>query len=183
MFFGVLGRGGGDQDEAAVVALGQGRVEGAGGELEGADQEAVEELVVGEVEAVDRVAAAVAADEVDEAVDVAEALLGRGGPVVGGGFVEEVHGPGVDAVVGEGEVLGDGVGDLLAAVGEGEGGAGVGEALGDDGPEAAAGPGDGDDPSVEVGHGEDAIRVAHESADSLVTHLFHPACHARHRRP
>ena len=69
---------------------------------------------------------------------------------------------GVDAVGGEAEVLGDGVGDLLAAVGEGEAGAGVGEALGDDGPEAAAGPGDGDDPSFEVGHGDDAIRLQHE---------------------
>ena len=65
-------------------AHGQGGVEGAGGELEGADEEVVEELVVGEVEAVDGVAAAVAADEVDEAVDVTEALLGGGGPCVCG---------------------------------------------------------------------------------------------------
>ena len=56
--------------------------------------------------------------------------------------------------------MGDAVGDLLAAVGEGEAGAGVGEALGDDGAEAAAGPGDGDDPSFEIGHGDDAIRLS-----------------------
>ena len=66
---------------------------------------------------------------------------------------------GVDAVVGEAEVPGDGVGDLLAAVGEGEAGAGVRESLRDDGAEAAAGSGDGDHPSVEVGHVEDAIRL------------------------
>ena len=142
-----------------MLAARQGWVKGAAGELEGADQEAVEELVVGEVEGVDGVAAAVAADEVDEAVDLSEALLGCGGPIVGGGFVEEVNGVGVDSVGGEVEVLGDRVGDLLVAVGEGEAGAGVGEALGDDGPEAAAGPGDGEDPSLEVGHDEDAIRV------------------------
>ncbi len=159
MFSGHLGRRGGDEDEAAVVAAGEGRVEGAGGQLEGADQEAVEELVVGEVEGVDGVAAAVAADQVEEAVDAAELLCGRGGPVVGLGLVEEVDGLGVDAVVGEAEVLGDGVGDLLTAVGEGEAGAGVGEALGDDGAEAAAGAGDGDHAAVEVGHGADAIRL------------------------
>ena len=67
---------------------------------------------------------------------------------------------GVDAVVGEAEVLCDSVGDLLVAVGEGEAGAGVSEALGDDGAEAAAGSGDCDDASVEVGaHEVDAIRV------------------------
>ena len=65
---------------------------------------------------------------------------------------------GVDAVGGDAQVVGDAVGDLLAAVGEGEAGAGVGEALGDNGAETAAGPGDGEDPSVEVGHGGDAIR-------------------------
>jgi hypothetical protein len=140
-----------------VGALGEGGVEGAGGQLEGADEKVVEELVVGEVEAVNGVAAAVAADEVDEAVDAAEARLGLGGPDVGGGLFEEVDRVRVDAVLGQAEVVGDAVGDLLAAVGEGEAGAGIGEALGDDRPEPAAGTGDGDDPSVEVGHGGDAI--------------------------
>ena len=134
-------------------------MEGAGGELEGANEEVVEELVVREVEGVDGVAAAVAADEVKEGVDAAEFLLHGRGPFVGGGFVEEVDGVGVDAVVGDAEALGHAVGDFLAAVCEGEAGAGVGEALGDDRPEAAAGSGDGEDPSVEVGHDEDAIRV------------------------
>jgi hypothetical protein len=127
--------------------------------LEGADEEVVEELVIREVEGVDGVAAAVAADEMDQAVDVAEALLGRGGPVVGGRFVEEVDGPGVDAVVGKAEALGDGVRDLLAAVDEGEGGARFREAVGDDRPEAAPGSGDCDHPSVQVDHQEDRIRV------------------------
>jgi hypothetical protein len=119
----------------------------------------VEEVVVGEVEGVDGVAAAIAADEVEESVDVAELLRGGGGPVVGLGLLEEVDGAGVDAVVGQPEVLGDAVGDLLVAVGECEAGAGVGEALGDDGAEAAARAGDGDDAAVEIGHGADAIRL------------------------
>ena len=58
-----------------MVALCEGCVEGAGGELERADEEGVEELVVREVEGVDGVAAAVAADEVEEAVHAAELLL------------------------------------------------------------------------------------------------------------
>src|SRR5262245_47945276 len=158
---GVLGHlrgGGGDQDEAAVLAAGQGGVEGAGGELEGADEQAVEEVVVGQVEGVDGVAAAVAADEVEEPVDLSELLLRGGGPVAGLGLVEEVDRAGVHAVAGKAEALGDGVGDLLAAVREGEGGAGVGEAAGDDRAEAAARAGDSDDPSVEIRHGVDAIR-------------------------
>ena len=127
-------------------------------QLEGADQEAVEELVVGEVEAVDGVAAAVAADEVEEAVDPAEHLRSRR-PSRWRGTRRAGRRPRVDAVIGNAEVLGDGVGDLLTAVGEGEAGAGVGEALGDDRPEAAAGTGDRDDPSLEVSHGVDAIRL------------------------
>jgi hypothetical protein len=119
----------------------------------------VEELVVGEVEAVDGVAAAIAPDQVEEAIDAAEALLGGGGPVVGGGLVEEVDRGGVDAVVGETEVLGDGVGDLLAPVREREGGACVGEALSNDGAEAAARAGDRDHPSLEVGHVAEPIRL------------------------
>src|SRR5215218_3384219 len=87
---GVLRGGGGDEDEAAVVAPGQGGVEGAAGVLEGADQEVVEELVVGEVEGLDGVAAAVAADKVEETVDLAEALVGGLRPFGGGRRVEEV---------------------------------------------------------------------------------------------
>ena len=118
---GVLRGGGGDEHEAAVLAAGECGVEGAAGELQGADEQVVQELVVREIEALDRLAAAIAADQVEEAVDVAEALLELGGPVVGGGLVEEVDGAPVEAVVGEAEVLRDGVRGLLAAVGEGEG--------------------------------------------------------------
>src|SRR5829696_8987509 len=155
---GVLGRCGGDQDETAVLAGGERGVEGAGGELEGADQEAVEEVVVREVEGIDGVAAAVAADQVQEAVDATELLGGRGGPVAGLGLVEEVDRLGGDSVVAEPEVLGHRVRDLLAAVGEGEAGAGVGETLGDDGAEAASGAGDRDDAAVEIGHARHSIR-------------------------
>ena len=88
----------------------------------------------------------------EEAVDAAELLLRRGGPVVGLGFVEEVDGEGEHAVVREAEVLCDGVRELLLPVREGEAGAGVGETLGDDGPEAPAGTGDRDDAAVEIGH-------------------------------
>src|SRR3954449_11492376 len=63
----------------------------------GAAREAVEEVVVGEGEGVDGVAAAVAADEVEEAVDVAELLLRCGGPVVGLPLVEAGEGGGVVA--------------------------------------------------------------------------------------
>jgi hypothetical protein len=107
---------------------------------------------------VDGVAAAIAADEVEESVGVAELLGGGGGPVVGLGFVEEVDGLGVDAVVGEAKVLRNLVGDLLVAVGEGQGGPGVCESLGDDWSKAAAGAGDCDDPSVKFRHHGDAIR-------------------------
>ena len=71
-----------------MLALRQGGVEGAGCELQGSDEKVVEELVVGEVEALDRVATAVAADQVEEAVDGAEAVGEGGGPVVGGALVE-----------------------------------------------------------------------------------------------
>src|SRR5581483_9834709 len=107
-------------------------VEGAAGVLEGADEEVVEELVVREVEGSDGVAAAVAANQVKQSVDLAEALLGCGGPLAGGAGVEEVDGAGLDAVGTEAELLGDGGRDLLVAVDEGEGGAGLREPLGDD---------------------------------------------------
>src|SRR5215210_1997685 len=98
----------------------------------------------------DRVATAIAADQVEEAVDVAEAVLDLRGPVVGGGNVEQVHGVGVDAVVRDAEIMGDSVRDLLVPVREGERGVGVCETLGDDGAEAAAGPGNRDHSSVEL---------------------------------
>ena len=131
------------------------RVEGAGGELEGADQEVVEELVVGEVEALDRVAAAVAADEVEEAVDAAEAFSSiAAAQSLAAASSRRSTARGSTRSSGRPRSWATAVGDLLVAVGEGEAGAGVGEALGDDGPEAAAGAGDGDDASVEVGHAE-----------------------------
>ncbi len=148
VFVWVLGGGGGDEHEAAVLARAEGGVEGAGSELQGADQKVVEELVVGEIEALDRLAAAIAADQVEEAIDAAEAVGEGGGPVVGGALVEEVDGAGVDALLGQPERVLHRIGVLLGSIGEGEGGAGVSEALRHHRAETAAGPGDRDHPSV-----------------------------------
>jgi hypothetical protein len=67
-------------------------VEGEGGVLHGADQQQLEEVPVVEVGPGEGLAAAPAADEVDQAVDPAEVLLDTRGPVLGGLEVEQIDG-------------------------------------------------------------------------------------------
>ena len=117
---GVLGLLGGDEDEAAVIAGGQRVVEAAGRVLDGADQQVVEEVPVLQRLVVQRLAALPAADQVDEAVDLAEALDERLAPAAGGVGVEQVDDPPVPALLGDAGLGGDRVEALLGDVGGGD---------------------------------------------------------------
>ena len=123
-------------------------VERAGGVLKGPDEEVVEPLVVGQRGGGERLAALPAADEVKEGVDPVEAVGEGRSPVAGGILGEQVDGARVEPLVGQPEPGGQLVEALLMDVGEREGGAGIGEAGGDDGPEAARGARDRDDLAV-----------------------------------
>ncbi len=135
-------------------------VEGAGGVLHGVDEEVVEPLVVGERRRGDRVAALPAADEVDEGVGAAEALLEVVAPLAGGVVVQEVDLAEVDALGGQPEVVGERLEPADVDVGEREVGALVGEAAGDVGAQAAAGACDRDRASFEGTHAAEATGAA-----------------------
>ena len=134
-------------------------VEGAGGVLDGADEEVVEPLVVVEGRRGERLAALPAADEVDEAVDGAEALGERVRPLRGTVGAEEVGGFCVPALRGDAELGGEVVELLLVDVGCGDARAGVGKCAADGRPKAAGSPGDSDDASLERAHSFDATGV------------------------
>ncbi len=119
-------------------------VEGAGRVLDGADQQVVQQLPVGERRLVQRLSPAPAADQVDEPVDPAEALDQRRAPGARGVLVEQVDGAPVPALGRKAQVGGDRVERLLGAIGAGNRRAGLGELLGDERPEAAADSGDRD---------------------------------------
>lgn len=132
--------------------------------LDGADQQVVQEVPVGEVGGREGRGAAPAADEVDQAVDAAEVLLGLGRPLAGGARVEEVDGVPHDGRAAVGEAGGvDALGQPLGVgVGGHHGGAGLGEPQQRRVAGRAAGAGHGDDralqraPAVGVlGHGWD----------------------------
>ena len=114
-----------------------------------AHEQVVQPLVVVEGRGRQRLAPLPAADQVQEAVDAAEALLERRGPLARGPLVEQVDDPGVDPVGVEAEVGDERVEDRLVAVGERQRGAGLGEPGGDDRAEPAAGAGDRDHAPVE----------------------------------
>ena len=139
-----------------MARFGERREEGAAGVLEGADEKVVEPLVVGERGLGDRVTALPAADEVEEAVDTAEALDQRRRPALRRLGIEQVDGAGVDSVLAEAEVGREGVEALLADVGEREGGAGMDQAVGNRGAQAARGAGDRDHAAFERAHAVDA---------------------------
>src|SRR5206468_10747380 len=97
----------------------------------------------------DRLAAAPAANEVQQPVEVAEALAERRRPGPRGVGIEEVDDARVEAIVGQVELGGEGVEPVLGDVGERQGGAVGGEAAGDRRPETAGGTGDREDAAVE----------------------------------
>ncbi len=130
----------------------EGVVEGAGGVLDGADEEVVEPLVVVERSGGERLAALPAADEVKEAVDAAEALLERLRPVAGAVVVEQVGDARVAALLGQGELGDELVEPALVDVGERQGRAGVGQPRGDGRAEATGGAGDRDHAPFEIDH-------------------------------
>ena len=83
-----------------MLAGGQLVVEGAGRVLDGADQQVVEQVPVGERRLVQRLPAAPAADQVDEPVDPPEALDQRRAPAARRLLVEQVDGAPVPALAG-----------------------------------------------------------------------------------
>ena len=121
-----------------------GVVEGAGGVLHGPDEQVVEQLVVGERGARDGIAALPAADQVDECVGAAEAVLEAVGPVARGVGVEQVDDAASRLRSSAGRARSPAPPGARVDVGEREGGAVGGEARRDVGAEAAAGAGDRD---------------------------------------
>jgi hypothetical protein len=126
-----------------VRRAGQVVAEGAGGVLDGADEQVVQERPVLERRLGERRAAAPAPDEVQDAVDRPEALPERCRPVPGGGLVEQVDRAGVQARHVEPQLGHQRVELLHAAVGQGERRPGRREHPGDARPEPAARAGDG----------------------------------------
>ena len=154
---------GGDQHEAPVVARRQGVVEGAGRVLDGADQQVVQQLVVGERRLGERLAAPPAADQVHEAVDARRtARADRVAHSRAASLVEQVDDAGVEALVGEVELVAERVQPLLR---RGRSAASVAPAaasrLRHRRAEPAGGAGDRDHPAVELAHAGDP------AADSL----------------
>ena len=127
-------------------------MEGAGGVLDGANEEVVEEVPVGERRLVQGLSPAPAADEVDEGVDPAEALDEGGAPGARGVLVEEVDGATVPAVLGDGQLRGERVEGALVPVGPGHDRPGLSEARGHHRPQPPTDPGDGDNAAVEGTH-------------------------------
>jgi hypothetical protein len=115
-------------------------------------EEVVEPLVVGERRRGDGVAALPAADQVQKAVDPAEALDDSGCPLPRGVLGEEVDDTAVEAILRQPQVRAELVKPVPVHVGGGDRRAVIGQAAGDRGSEAAGGAGDGDHASVELGH-------------------------------
>jgi hypothetical protein len=103
-----------------VLAGGELVVEGAGRVLEGADEEIVQEGPVLERRLVQRLSPAPAADEVEEAVDAAEALDEGGAPAAGRVLVEQVDRAPIPALGRQAKINGEGVECLLTALGPGD---------------------------------------------------------------
>jgi hypothetical protein len=93
---------------------------------------------------VQRLAAAPAADEVDEAVDAAEALDQGRAPGAGGLLVEEIDGATVPALGRQAELGGQRLERLLAALGSGDDRPLGRQAFSHHGPEPTPDPGDSD---------------------------------------
>jgi hypothetical protein len=136
--------------------------------LEGADEEIVEPLVVREWGARQRLAAAPAADEMEQAVHPAEPLGESGTPAAGGVRIQQVDDAVVDALVGEAELGCQLLEPIGGDVGERQRGARVGEATRHERAQAAARSRDGDRPPVEarVAHAADASGAAGDPSPS-----------------
>ena len=127
-------------------------MKGARGVLDGADEQVVEEVPVGERRLVQRLSAAPAADQVDEPVDPPEALDQRRAPAVHGVLVEQVDGAAVPALGGDAEARTDRVEQPLVAIRPGDGGASRREPSGNQRPKPTTYPGDCNHPTVEAIH-------------------------------
>ena len=125
-------------------------VEGARGELHGADQQPVQQVPVLERLLVQRLPAAPAADQVDQPVDPAEALDQPVAPAPHRILVGQVDRPPVPALGASPSSLAQRLDVLLPAVGPGDGRPGLGQPLGHQRPEPTADPGDRDHPSLET---------------------------------
>ena len=122
-------------------------VEGAGGVLDGADQQVVQQVPVGERRLVQRLSPAPAADQVDEPVDPAEALDQRRAPAARRVLVEQVDRAPVPAL-GRDRARRERVERLLVAVGPGDGRPGLGQPRRHQRPQPAADAGDRDHAAV-----------------------------------
>jgi hypothetical protein len=103
--------------KAAMLARRQRFIEGAAGVDQRADEQVVEELVVVERRRRKRLPALPAADEMGEAVDLAEALAERLGPADRRVLVEQVDDLRVKAVLTDVELSGEGIELARVAVG------------------------------------------------------------------
>ena len=115
-------------------------MEGAGGVLDGADQQVVQQVPVGERRLVQRLPATPAADQVQQAVDPAEALEQRRAPGPRRLLVEQVDRAPVPALRRQPQPSPHLIDPRLVAVGAGDGGPSCRQPLGDDRPQATADP-------------------------------------------
>ncbi len=125
-------------------------------------------LVVGERGCRERLSAAPASDEVQQAVDAAKALAESAGPRAGGVLVEEIDHTSIDPVVGERELGDEAVEPVLRDVGERQRGPLIREAPRDRRPEAAGGACDRVDAVIEpAAHPAAPARVSTSSTFGL----------------
>ena len=130
--------------------MGERVAERARGVLHGAHEQVVQPLVVLERRLGERLTAAPSADKMEQSVDPAEALLDRRPPVAGRGFVEQVHGPGVEARGVKAELRSERLDPLRGYVREAEHGARARQPPDNRRPEASACAGDRNHAAAEV---------------------------------